>query len=324
VVGDRRSRAGGGARAAPRARGRAARLPRAPGDAPTSHLAPLEALLERLPAGAPIAIDRERLPLALAAWIERGGRPLVPFDDVLRELRIVKRADELAAIRAAGEIVNRGVAASIAACRPGVSELEIDAAGARAIHERVAQLDADTTLELLVMSPSGERRSILPHVSSSSRRLAPGDVLIHTRQVALDGYRAELERTLVVGEPSAEQARAFAGMQDAQQAAIDAVGPGVAASAVDAAARAVIDQAGFGAFAVHRTGHGIGISVHGHPHLRFDSDELLAPGMAVTIEPGFYVPGLGGFRHSDTLLVTDDGSELVTEHPRELSALTVT
>lgn len=148
-------------------------------------------------------------------------------------------------------------------------------------------------------------------------------MVIHTRQVAVEGYRAELERTLIVGDPTPEQERAFAVMHEAQQAAMRAVKPGAAMRGVDAAAREIIAAAGYGAHAIHRSGHGIGIGVHEQPFLRFDNPEALVPGMVVTIEPGFYVPGLGGFRHSDTLAVTDVGSELLTEYPRSLAALTV-
>jgi len=294
-----------------------------PGDAATAPLPLLAALLDGLPEGAAIAVEGERIPLALAEEIQRRGHRLAPFDGVLRRQRVVKDATELAAIRAAGELVGVGVAASLAACRPGVSELAAEAAGNGAILERAAALGPDTTVELFGMTPSGAHRTTLPHVFSTGRPIAPGDVIIHTRQVALDGYRAELERTLLVGEPSAEQARAFTTIYDAQQAAIAAVAPGVPARAVDAAARAVIERAGYGDFAIHRSGHGIGVSVHEHPHLRFDNDEPLEPGMAITVEPGIYVPGLGGFRHSDTLVVTDAGSELVTEHPRSLEAMTI-
>jgi Xaa-Pro dipeptidase len=288
-----------------------------------SHASLLTSLLRRLPSGAKVGVDAERLPLAYGEAVRAHGHEVCAFDEVLRRLRAIKRADELAAMRVAGELANAGVSASIEAAAAGVSELEIDAAGAAVIYRRAAELGTDATVELLVMTPSGTERSVLPHVFSTPRALSRGDVLIHTRQVAFDGYRAELERTLIVGDPTDEQARAFAVMQEAQQAAMGVLRPGVAMCDVDAVARSIIATAGFGAHAIHRTGHGIGIGAHESPFLRFDNAEPLQEGMVVTIEPGFYVPGLGGFRHSDTLLVTATGSEPITEHPRSLDALTL-
>lgn len=288
-----------------------------------SHAQLLDALLDVLPAGARVAIDEQRLPLSVAEQIRRREREPLPFAAAVRELVAVKHPHEIEAVRRAGEIVAIGVRASLDACRPGASELEVDGAGATAILTAASAAGPDTTVELLTMTPSGAFRSTLPHVFSSTRRLESGDVLIHTRQVALNGYRAELERTAIVGEPTDEQARAFQTMLDAQQAAIDALAQGVPASEIDRAARSVIERAGYGEYAVHRSGHGIGVGVHEHPYLRYDNHEPLRPGTLVTIEPGFYVPGLGGFRHSDTLLVTDDGAELMTHFPRSLDELTL-
>ncbi|MGB2711161.1 MAG: Xaa-Pro peptidase family protein [Conexibacter sp.] len=290
---------------------------------PGSHVPPLDALLAALPTGSRIAIDDERLSLAHVLRVRAHGHNPIDLGTVMRDLRARKHPHEVAAIRAAGELVAVGVRASLAACRPGVSELEIDAAGTAAIQVGATGFGPDATVELLTMTPSGVHRSTLPHVFSTTRALVAGDVLIHTRQVALNGYRAELERTAIVGAPSGPQARAFGTMLDAQQAAIEALRPGVAACDVDRAARDVIERAGYGQYAIHRSGHGIAIGITEHPHLRHDNAEPLLPGMVVTIEPGFYVPGLGGFRHSDTLLVTDDGAEPLTEHPRSLEALTL-
>jgi Xaa-Pro dipeptidase len=288
-----------------------------------SHTELLDALLDVLPAGAPVAIDEQRLPLSVAEQIRGRGCEPLPFAAAVRELIAVKHPHEIAAVRCAGEVVAIGVRATLDACRPGATELEVEGAGASAILTAASELGPDTRVEQLAQTPSGTFRCTLPHVFASTRRLEPGDVVIHSRQLALDGYRAELERTVIIGEPTDEQARAFQTMLDSQQAAIDALAPGVPASDVDRAARSVIERAGYGEHAIHRTGHGIGVGAHEHPYLRYDNPEPMQPGMLVTIEPGFYVPGLGGFRHSDTLLVTDDGAELLTHYPRSLDELTL-
>lgn len=186
----------------------------------------------------------------------------------------------------------------------------------------VAHLGGATTVEQLIMTPSGTERSILPHALSTTRQLRPDDVLIHTRQVGLSGYRAELERTAFVGRPDDRQVYAFKVIRAAQQAAMAAVRAGVPCRLVDAAARAVIDGAGLGSFAIHRTGHGIGLTAHEPPYLRYDNDAPLEEGMIITIEPGVYIPGTGGFRHSDTLIVRSLGHDRLTEHPSDLDSLT--
>jgi Xaa-Pro dipeptidase len=287
---------------------------------PGSHEELLDELLGALPAG-PVAIDEQRLPLAIAESLRARGLELLPFAADVRALLAVKHPHEVEAVRAAGELVAVGVRASLDACRPGTSELEVDAVGAAAILRGASAFGPDATVELLTMTPSGPHRSTLPHVFSSTRRLREGDVLIHTRQLAVGGYRAELERTAVVGAPSAEQARAFQTMLDARQAALEAVAAGVRACDVDRAARERIEAAGFGQYAIHRTGHGIAVAPHEHPHLRHDNPEPLLPGMVLAIEPAFYVPGLGGFRHSDTVLVVEGGCELLTRFPLTLAEL---
>lgn len=192
-----------------------------------------------------------------------------------------------------------------------------------ALFEEAARNHPEATLEAMAFSPSGPDRSAWPHVFSNTRRLVEGDVLIHSRQVSLNGYRAELERTVILGEPTEQQREAFEVAREAQQAAIDAIEPGVTAASVDHAARKIVQDADYGEYAIHRTGHGLGISAHEEPHLRFDNDLILEEGMVFTVEPGFYVSGLGGFRHSDTVIVEAGGNRLITECPRDLESLTL-
>ena len=202
-----------------------------------------------------------------------------------------------------------------------MTEIEIDAKGNAALFEETSRRFPDATLDFLVMSPSGVERSVMPHVFSNTRVLQHGDVLIHSRQVSLNGYRVELERTVILGEPTAEQRKAFQAAIDAQQAALEAIKPGITAAEVDRVAREWIEKAGYGEFFIHRTGHGIGISPHEKPYLRFDNDLVLQEGMAFTIEPGIYIPGVGGFRHSDTVILIADGSRLITDYPRDMERL---
>lgn len=288
------------------------------GDGPASHLAWLD---EELPAGGAVGIESGACPHGLARHIADAGHPLVDLDPALVAMRQVKDAAEIELIAGAARVTGAAVAASIAACREGITEIEVDGAGTAAMLAAVAGRERSATVDQLVMTPSGTERSVLPHAFSTTRRLAAGDVLIHTRQVGLDGYRAELERTVFVGAPDGERRRAFELMREAQAAAVAAVRAGVPCSEVDRAARDVLTGGGFGEYAIHRSGHGIGLSPHEPPYLRFDNDEPLQEGMVITIEPGIYVPGLGGFRHSDTVVVTAGGPDLLTDHATDLNNL---
>jgi Xaa-Pro dipeptidase len=216
-----------------------------------------------------------------------------------------------------------GVAAALAACQTGVPEIEVDGAGTSAVLARVAEFPEPVAVEQLMMTPTGPGRTVLPHVLSSTRRLIQSDGLIHTRQVGLNGYRAELERTAFVGRVDGERARLFETVAAAQRAALDSIAAGVPCRDVDAAARRVLTAAGLERFAIHRTGHGIGLSPHEPPYLRFDEEAPLEENMVITIEPGAYIPGVGGFRHSDTVIVSADGCETVTSFPTALQDLTL-
>jgi Xaa-Pro dipeptidase len=292
------------------------------GGAARDHLECLERTLAAVAPRQAIGVELSVCSAGLARRLTRAGHRLADLDPTLSRMRAIKDDTELALIREAAWVTGIGVGASLDACHPGRSEIEIDGGGTTAVMAAVARLGGDTTVEQLIMTPSGRERSILPHALSTTRRLGTRDLLIHTRQVGLGGYRAELERTAFVGRPDDEQARAFRVVRSAQQAAIDAVRTGARCRDIDAAARRVIDRAGLGRFAIHRTGHGIGLATHEPPYLRYDNDSPLADGMVITIEPGIYIPGVGGFRHSDTVVVRGDGHDRLTEHPTDLDTLT--
>lgn len=264
-------------------------------------------------------VEKDVFPLLLNELLRDAG--VVEFEDVapfIARERLVKDEEELELIRQAGNLVSIGVKESLRAIREGMTEVEIDGIGGLALLKYAGENYPGRRVELFVMSPSGRERSALPHVFSISRKLKRGDIIIHSRQVALDGYRAECERTVFLGEPTEKDKEYFKVMLEAQRAAIEAIRPGVKCKDVDRAARSVIGKAGLGEYANHRTGHGLGLSAHEGPYLRFDAEDILEAGMVVSIEPGFYIPGVGGFRHSDTVIVTPEGCEVITQAPSEL------
>ena len=289
----------------------------------TSHLDHLNQMLDSYASGTTVGIESGSCPASLADYLREKGFSITDVGATLTEMRYVKDAAEIERVEEAGQLVNLAVEKSLAASKPGVTELDVDAAGTAALFDEAARNHPEAMLEAMAFSPSGPDRSAWPHVFSNTRRLDEGDALIHSRQVSLNGYRAELERTVILGAPTDRQRETFEVAREAQQAAIDAIEPGVKAADIDLAARKIIQDAGYGEYAIHRTGHGLGISAHEEPHLRFDNYLVLEQDMIFTIEPGFYVPGLGGFRHSDTVIVEADGSRLVTEYPRDLESLTL-
>jgi Xaa-Pro dipeptidase len=172
--------------------------------------------------------------------------------------------------------------------------------------------------------PVSGPKTVLPHSLPSARQLATGDVVIHGTGCTLNGYYGEDERTIFSEQASDAQRRLFDIMQRAAAAARGAIRPGVPCREIDRAARSVIEDAGHGAQFIHRTGHGLGLDFHELPFFAPGDDTELLPGMVMSVEPGIYVEEVGGFRHSDTVVVTGDGCESLTSYPRDVEALVVT
>jgi Xaa-Pro aminopeptidase len=167
------------------------------------------------------------------------------------------------------------------------------------------------------------RQAAIPHAMATNATFMAGDVLVTGASTAMWGYQAELERTMIIGPPSDEQRRLFGHMKAAQEVAFDALRPGASCSEVDGAVRRYYEAHDLMPFWMHHTGHGIGLRYHEGPFLDTGDHTVLEPGMVLTIEPGMYASGLGGFRHSDTVVITQDGMELITYYPRDLESLTI-
>jgi Xaa-Pro dipeptidase len=167
------------------------------------------------------------------------------------------------------------------------------------------------------------RNSAIPHALAGNLVFQEGDVLVTGASAPVWGYLSELERTMFVGEPSGEQARMFAHMLALQDLAFDAIRPGSLCSDVDKAVRAYFEEHGLEPHWRHHTGHAIGLRYHEGPFLDSGDDTEIRPGMVFTVEPGLYSPELGGYRHSDTVLVTEQGIEILTYYPRDLESLII-
>jgi Xaa-Pro aminopeptidase len=234
---------------------------------------------------------------------------------VLRELRIRKTPDEVEALRRAGAAIDRVHAQIGEWLRAGRTEREVGQDIADAI---IAEGHVRVDFTIVASGPNGAS----PHHELSDRVIEHGDpVVVDIGGTMPDGYCSDETRTYCVGEPPAEFAAYYEVLLAAQLAACAHARPGVSAESVDAAARDVIAEAGYGDFFVHRTGHGIGLETHEEPYIVSGNTELLEPGMAFSIEPGIYLPGKHGARIEDIVVCGETEGERVNLRPRELVVL---
>jgi Xaa-Pro dipeptidase len=243
------------------------------------------------------------------------GAELVRLGRPVEDLRAVKDEDEIAALARACAVADAAFAAVIADLRPGLTERDV----ARRLESRMFDEGAEApSFETIVASGSN---SAVPHHSPTDRVLAAGDLVKCDFGALVDGYHSDMTRTVVIGPPSAWQQEIYDVVAAAQSAGRAALRPGAECRAVDAAARDVIVEAGYGAEFVHGLGHGVGLEIHESPSLGASATGRLDDRMPVTVEPGVYLPGRGGVRIEDTLVVRPDGPELLTMTTRDLLVL---
>lgn len=287
----------------------------------THYMQPLERIIKDWPSTTTVGLELDIVPASVDRFLLGKGLSIKGIDQDVIDMRAVKDQEEIEWLEEAGRLSDIALDASFQNVHAGMSELEFDSFGDHKVLEAASKEYPDLIVGYENWTCSGIERSVMPHLYSSTRKFSQNDVIIHSRQVWINGYRAENERTFFVGEPTEEQKKCFQLAVDAQQAGIDMIKPGVKARDVDIASFQVFDNAGYGDYVQHRIGHGLGLSEHEEPYLRFDNDLILKEGMVYTIEPGIYVPGVGGFRHSDTVILTKDGCRSITQYPRQLKDL---
>jgi Xaa-Pro aminopeptidase len=243
------------------------------------------------------------------------GRTLVATSGVVEEERAVKDAGEVARIEAACRIADEALMAIRRRFADGPTEREF----ARELESEMADRGAEGPSFPTIVA-SGPN-SALPHHRADDRTIIEGDLVVVDFGALVEGYHSDMTRTFVVGEPSAEQARMIEVVTQAQQAGAAVVRPGLETRAVDQACREVIAAAGLGDRFTHGTGHGVGLQIHESPWIGTASVGTLATGNVVTVEPGVYVPGLGGVRVEDSVLVTEHGGRPLTLHPKDSRCL---
>jgi Xaa-Pro aminopeptidase len=242
------------------------------------------------------------------------GAAFVPGARVVGPARMIKTPDEIETMRRSAATADVAADAAFAACRPGVTEVEVARAAADAFG-----LQGVSQVGFAIVA--GGPNSAYPHHSSISRPLAAGEPVLVDLGGRLDGYSSDITRMAYMGEPSPRYREVHAIVEHAVRAALDAVRPGAPLAEVDRAARGVIEAAGYGPHFTHRTGHGIGITGHEPPSVTHTNETPMQEGMVFSVEPGIYLEGEFGVRLEEIVVVTAQGAQRLSMLPREVRVL---
>ncbi|WP_147533930.1 M24 family metallopeptidase [Bacillus marasmi] len=240
---------------------------------------------------------------------------LVPISGIIEKLRLIKTESEIKILKEAADIADAAFKHILDFIRPGLTELEVSneleffmrAAGA-----------TSSSFDTIVASG---HRSALPHGVASDKVIEKGDMITLDYGAYYKGYVSDITRTISCGEPDPKLKEIYNIVYEAQMRGVEGIKPGMTGKEADALTRNYITEKGYGEYFGHSTGHGIGLEVHEGPALSFRSDLKLVPGMVVTVEPGIYIPGLGGVRIEDDIVITNNHNELLTHSTKELMIL---
>ncbi|MEM1445679.1 MAG: aminopeptidase P family protein [Planctomycetota bacterium] len=252
----------------------------------------------------------------LAAALRGTGIKLTPFADGLAEQRAIKTPDEVKQIAKAGRIQQQAYEETLAYLEPGLTEAQV----AAHLEYRMRDLSADGVSFPSIVA--ADANAALPHAIPGSRKLRKGSLVLIDWGAKYRGYCSDMTRVIALGKMKPKLREIYQVCLDAQLLAIDAIAPGRKLRDIDAVARQHIKNAGFGEYFGHGLGHGIGLDIHEEPRLSplAPKDGVLEPGHVVTVEPGIYLPGLGGVRIEDDVLVTDHGHQVLTDLPKDLAS----
>ncbi|WP_327078791.1 Xaa-Pro peptidase family protein [Planococcus glaciei] len=240
---------------------------------------------------------------------------LQPVSGLIEKIRMIKTPEEVSILKAAAKIADDAFEHICKFIKVGQTELEISNELEFFMRKQGA---TSSSFDTIVASGL---RSALPHGVATEKRIENGDFITLDYGALYNGYISDITRTVAVGEPSDKLKEIYQVVLDAQVLGVEKIGPGMTGIEADAIARDYIKSKGYGEAFGHSTGHGIGLEVHEAPGLSFKSQTVLEPGMAVTVEPGIYLPGIGGVRIEDDILITESGNERLTHSTKELRIL---
>jgi Xaa-Pro aminopeptidase len=243
------------------------------------------------------------------------GIELVATSGLVEKLRMIKNASELAIMQEAADLADRTFDHILPFIRTGTREMDV----ALEI-EIFMRRNGATSTSFETIVASGER-SALPHGKAGERKIQTNEFVKLDYGAYYKSYCSDITRTVVVGKPTDKHTEIYGIVLEAQLEALDKIRPGMTGKEADAIARNVIVQHGYGEFFGHGTGHGLGMEIHEAPRLSVQGDTVLTPGMTVTVEPGIYLPGFGGVRIEDDIVITDTGIHILTHSSKELIVL---
>lgn len=240
---------------------------------------------------------------------------LVPVSGIIEKLRLIKTDSEIKILKEAADIADAAFKHILDFVRPGLTELEVSNELEFFMRKAGA---TSSSFDTIVASGL---RSALPHGVATDKVIEKGDFVTLDYGAYYKGYVSDITRTISVGEPDPKLKDIYEIVYEAQLRGVEGIKPGMSGKEADALTRDYITEKGFGEYFGHSTGHGIGLEVHEGPALSYRSDIILEPGMIVTIEPGIYIPGLGGVRIEDDTMITTNHNELLTHSTKELMIL---
>lgn len=260
----------------------------------------------------PIAFEAEHLSFAEYQRVKEAlkGNLLQPVDSLIEELRAVKDPEELAIIRKAALIATEALRLVQPKFQTGITEKAL----AREIKYHMDAMGGEKEAFDLIIGAGAH--GALPHWMTAESPIHPGELVVIDIGCVVQGYHSDLTRTLWLGELPDKAKEIYAVVKEAQSRALAAVKPGITCGALDAVARDYIIAKGYGEYFGHNLGHGVGLAIHEAPTLKATIDKPLQANMAVTIEPGIYLPGFGGVRIEDLVIVTETGCEILTDFPK--------
>ncbi|MFQ6053460.1 MAG: M24 family metallopeptidase [Candidatus Bathyarchaeia archaeon] len=279
----------------------------------------LEQLVGALRRISPKSVGFDDLPLTSYRGLRErmDGVELKASADLVWRMRRIKDEGERRLMRRSGELADIGMEAIRESLRAGMREHEVAAEG---MYATMRSGGEDIAFSFIVASGP---RSAYPHAGVTDRRISRGDFVTVDMGAAYEGYRSDITRAFIVGEPTEKQAEIYDTVLRANLEALPEIKAGARGSGVDGVARAIIEDAGYGDYFVHSLGHGVGLEVHEPPSLSRTSEDVLEAGNVVTDEPGIYIPGFGGVRIEDTVLVTKSSQERFTRFDRSLDVVRV-
>lgn len=279
-----------------------------------------EALLSRVTGPRRVGIEADEI--SVAQWealrqVAGEDVTLVPVRGVVEELRLVKDAQELESLRAVAELASQAYRDLLKAGELAVGRSERDIAADLEYRMRTAGAERTSFDTIIASGPNSAK----PHHGAGDRLLERGDLVTLDFGAFLGGFNSDMTRTVVMGEADGFSTEIYEVVKRAQEAGVAAATAGTALADVDRATREIIEEAGYGEYYVHSTGHGVGLEVHEGPYASSAGEGELREGMTLTIEPGIYVPGRGGVRIEDTLIITHGDPEVITRVSKDLMVL---